>query len=117
MKSCLLLLLLLVFVSSQPMPSYDRKQVREEMLERRKKQFQLIAECILKSEEASEELKKAIEENNKEDMRLFFAPTNEKLNEKDHNIIRNCRKEMFKKMIEDRQRERRRDFPNREMTK
>ena len=105
MKRCLLLLCLLVFISSQPMPPTPRREHRfEELKERREKEYKLMTECILSNEEASAELKKIFEGEKGENTRFHFIPNHQTLSEKDHNIIRTCRKEAFKKVMGERER-------------
>lgn len=96
MKKFLIILALLVFSVCQV--SEER---REEMRKKRKEHDRKIAECILKSEQASPELKKIIEENKDDDLRKALHPRDHHFERSDRDVIRNCRKEMFDKIREE----------------
>lgn len=93
MKNILFFILLIVLVVCPPMPRFEREDRNKKRLEFQKK----VAECILKSESASADLKRDIEENKDGNLRIVFHNYVTKLNTKDHEIIRNCRKELFEK--------------------
>ena len=83
----------------------EREKRREEMKKRRQEEFKLVAECILKSEEASEELKKMIKESPEGNLIATFSH-NKILKQEDHKVIRDCMKEVGKKFRKDRTGER-----------
>ena len=60
-----------------------------------------IAECVIKSEKASTELKKEIEQNLEIDFKQILFPKNKKLNKNDKDIIKNCRNEVLTKAMRD----------------
>ena len=98
---------LLTFIVCQP-----SEEKREEIRRRRKEHDRQIAECILKNENISTNLKKLIEENKEENLMKALHPRDHKLERSDRDIIRNCRKEMFDKMREEHKRERERKNKN-----
>ena len=98
---------LLAFIVCQP-----SEEKREEIRRRRKKHDRQIAECILKNENISADLKKLIEENKEENLMKALHPRDHKLERSDRDIIRNCRKEMFDKIREEHKRERERKNKN-----
>ena len=79
----------------------EREKRREERKKRLQEEFKLVAECILKSEEASEELKKIIKESQEGDLIETFSH-NKIIKPEDHKVIRNCMKEVRKKLRKDR---------------
>ena len=96
MRAFLIFLVLIVLVTCQP--SNERMEERS----RRRKEHQMkIAECILKSSDASPEFKKSIEENKDTDLRRVFHPRDHSLDYKDYNVLRTCRREMFEKLREE----------------
>ncbi len=67
----------------------------------KKKQFNIdFYECMKKSEEASEELKKLVEDNKDGQLRKVLHDNQSKFDEKDQNVIKECRKESFMKFRE-----------------
>ena len=69
----------------------------EERVQRRKKFQQEIYDCILK-EDISAELKTKLQENKDEDLRHTLHLFLNKLDTKDREVIRKCRREVFGKM-------------------
>ena len=107
MKIILFFVILLAFVVCQP-----SNEKREEIRKKRKERDMQLAECILKNENISSELKKLIEENKDEHLMKALHPRDHKLDRNDRDIIRNCRKEMFEKMKEEHKREKERRNKN-----
>ena len=101
MKKILFFLILIVFAVCQP-----SKEKIEEMRQKRKEHERQIAECILKSPDASPEFKKLIEENKDKDLIRALHPRDHKLEKSDHDVVRNCRREMLDKRREEHRRER-----------
>ena len=104
MKKIFIFVILIIFVVSQPSEAR-----REEMRQKRREHDRKIAECILKSDAASPELKKLVEENKDGDLMRALHPRDHKLERSDREVFRNCRKEMFDKLREEHRRERDRD--------
>ena len=104
MRKILFFVLLLVLATCQP-----SKEKIEEMKKRRKEHDMQLAECILRSPDASEEFKKLIEENKDKDLIRALHPRDHKLEKNDHEVMRNCRREMLDKMREEHRRERERE--------
>ena len=100
MKKIIIFVALVMFVVAQP--SEER---REEIRQRRREHDKVIAECILKSEAASPELKKIVEENQDGNLMKALHPRDHKLEKSDREVFRNCRKEMIEKMKEGHRRE------------
>ena len=95
MKSILVFLVLMVLVVCHP-PKFNREE-----REKRRKEFQKqMAECILKSDSVSADLKKQIEDNKDDDLRKVLHLYLSKLDSNDRDIIRKCRRELFEKMRE-----------------
>ena len=69
MKNILIFVILIIFVVSQPSEAR-----REEMRQKRREHDRKIAECILKSDAASPELKKLVEENKDGDLMRALHP-------------------------------------------
>ena len=93
-----LILVLLLFVTCS-FPT-NIKDKNGETGGKRRKQFNLdFYECINRSQEASEELKKFVEEHKDGELKknLLSFKSN---NENDKNAIKNCRKEAFHKLRE-----------------
>ena len=95
MKSVLVFLVLMVLVVCPP-PEFHR----EERQKRRREFQKQMAECILKSESVSADLKKQIEDNKDDDLRKVLHLYISKLDTNDREIIRKCRRELFSKMRE-----------------
>ena len=77
----------------------------EEIRKKVKENDMQLAECILKNENISSELKKSIEENKDEHLMKALHPRDHKLEKSDREVFRNCRKEMIEKMKEGHRRE------------
>ena len=101
MKKALLFLFLIILVTCQP-----SKEKIEEMKKKRKEHDKQLAECILKNETTSSELKKLIEENKDDHLMKALHPRAHKLDRSDREIIRNCRKALFDKRREEIEKER-----------
>ena len=94
MKSVLVFLVLLALAFCHP-------QFNREAIHQRRQQFQKeMADCILKSESVSADLKKQIEDNKEDDLRKVLDLYINKLDTNDREIIRKCRRELFGKMRE-----------------
>ena len=92
-----ILILLLFVIYSFPTNTNDKKG---ETGGKRRKRFNLdFYECINKNEEASQELKKFVEEHKDGQLRKYLI-TFKSNNENDQNVIKNCRKETFHKLRE-----------------
>jgi len=97
MKIYLLLFLILAFTSN-PIGNENNNEFSKG---KRKRQFNLdLYECIVKSETASNELKKYAEEHKDKGLRQNLHSIKSKLNENDLNILKQCRKETFLKFRE-----------------
>ena len=101
MKKILILLFLVAIVACQPSEAR-----REEIRQRRKEHDRQLAECILKNEKTSDELKKLIKENKDDNLMKALHPRDHNFDRNDRDIIRNCRKEQFEKHREEIRRER-----------
>ena len=88
MKKILICLILITFSLCQPDPAKI-----EEIKKRRKEEMKILAECLLKSEIATENLKKAIKENPDDDVMRVIHHSSEKLDKNDRDAIRACRKQ------------------------
>ena len=95
MKVVLIFLVLMVLVVCPP-PEFNR----EERQKRRREFQKQMADCILKSESVSADLKKQIEDNKDDDLRKVLHLYITKLDANDREIIRKCRRELFGKMRE-----------------
>ena len=95
MRSVLVFLVVLALVVC-PHPEFNR----EERLKKRKEFQKDLADCILKSEAASADLKKQIEDNKDDDLRKVLHLFTSKLDSNDREIIRKCRRELFGKIRE-----------------
>ena len=95
MKAILIFLALIAFVISEPQES------KVEEIRQKKKEFQTgIADCLLKSESASEQFKKSISENKDGDLRKAFHPIGHPLSRDDLEALKNCRHQFFAKLRE-----------------
>ena len=95
MRSVLVFFVLLALVICHP-PEFNREE-----RQKRRKEFQKeLADCILKSESASADLKKQIEDNKDDDLRKVLHLFITKLDSNDREIIRKCRREIFGKIRE-----------------
>ena len=95
MKGVLLFIFLAALVVCQHPESHEGKH---EVRIPRKKQIQKdISDCILKGD-ISTELKNKLEENKDEDLRHTLHLFLNKLDTKDSEVIRKCRREVFGKM-------------------
>ena len=97
MRGVLIFIFLASLVLCQQPESSTGKH--EERVQRRKKIQQEIYDCILK-EEISTELKTKLQENKDEDLRHTLHLFLNKLDTKDREVIRKCRREVFGKMRE-----------------
>ena len=95
MRGVLVFLFLATLVMCQNPETHEGRH--EERAQRRKKIQQEISECILK-EDISSELKTKLQENKDEDLRHTLHLFLNKLDSKDREIIRKCRREVFGKM-------------------
>ena len=107
MNKIIIFLIVISFIVCQP-----SKDKIEEMRQRRKDDDKNIADCILKNENTSAELKKLIEENKDEDLIKVLHPRDHKLERGDLDIIRKCRKEIFDKRREEIRKKREQLHPN-----
>ena len=101
MKKALLFLFLIILITCQP-----SKERLEEVKRKRKEHDKQLAECIIKNETTSSELKKLIEENKDENLIKALHPKDHQLGRSDREIIRNCRKALFEKRREEIKKER-----------
>ena len=95
MKGVLLFVFLASLVICQNPETHEGRH--EERVQRRKKIQQEICECIMK-EDISTELKTKLQENKDEDLRHTLHLFLNKLDTKDREVIRKCRREVFGKM-------------------
>ena len=95
MKGVLLFIFLAALVVCQHPESHEGKH--EERIHRRKQIQKDISDCILKGD-ISTELKNKLEENKDEDLRHTLHLFLNKLDTKDSEVIRKCRREVFGKM-------------------
>ena len=96
MKGVLILFLATLVVCQGP---ETHEGQHEERVHRRKQIQKEICDCILK-EDISSELKTKLEENQGEDLRHTLHLFLNKLDTKDREVIRKCRREVFGKMRE-----------------
>ena len=94
MKGVLILFLATLVVCQGP---ETHEGQHEERVHRRKQIQKEICDCILK-EDISSELKTKLEENQDEDLRHTLHLFLNKLDTKDREVIRKCRREVFGKM-------------------
>ena len=97
MKGVLLFIFLATLVVCQGPETHEGQH--EERIHRRKQIQKEICDCILK-EDISSELKTKLEENQGEDLRHTLHLFLNKLDTKDREVIRKCRREVFGKMRE-----------------
>ena len=81
-----------------PFPYHHEQLTHKDRLQRRKTFQKGIVDCLLSSNDISTELKKKLEENKDEDLRQIVHLFMNKVNLKDKEIIRKCRREVFQKM-------------------
>ncbi len=86
MKSLFIFLLLILIINCIPTSTNEEK--------RRKEAQNKMVDCILKSQNGSEELKKQVEENKGNDLRRFFHHLIEKMGKNDQDVITKCRREI-----------------------
>ena len=92
-----LLLLFLLGITCNPTGKENNHQFPKE----KRKKFNVdLYECIIKSETASEELKKYAEEYKDKELRKNLNSLKSKLSEKDLETLKECRKETFLKFRE-----------------
>ena len=94
MKSVLLFILLALVVCHPP------EFNKEERAKRRQEFNKEMADCILKGDSISAELKTQVENNKDDDLRKVLHLNMTKLDTNDREIIRKCRRELFSKMME-----------------
>ena len=94
MKNVLLFVLLTLAICHPP------EFNREERARRREEFNKEMAECILKGDSISAELKTQIENNKNDDLRKVLHLYMTKLDTNDREVIRKCRRELFSKMME-----------------
>ena len=104
MNRILILLLILIVVDCKP--DDDKRERIERMRERRKQEDKEIAECILKNDKASDELKKNVEKYKDDHVKRAFHPRDHKYDDNDQKIIRECRRASMDKMREEFKKER-----------
>ena len=93
MKCVLIFLVLIALVMCNPL------KFSKEERQKRKEEFQKqIADCILKSESASADLKKKIKDNKDDVLKNVLHLYLSKLDSKDREALRKCRKELVEKM-------------------
>ena len=97
MKGVLLFIFLAALVVCQHPDSHEGRH--EQRIHRRKQIQKDISDCILKGD-ISTELKNKLEENKDEDLRHTLHLFLNKLDTKDREVIRKCRREVFGKMRE-----------------
>ena len=95
MKGVLLFVFLASLVICQNPETHEGRH--EERVQRRKQIQQEICECIMK-EDISTELKTKLQENKDENLRHTLHLFLNKLDTKDREVIRKCRREVFGKM-------------------
>ena len=95
MKKSLIFLILISFSLCHLSP-----EKIEEIKQRRKEQMKLVAECLLRNENISEELKTSIRENKEDDFVRALRPNGRRLTKNDLDIIRQCRKEAIRAKTE-----------------
>ena len=88
MKSIYIFLLLILIINCLPYSTNEKKE------KRRKEAQNKMVNCILKSQNGSNELKKQVEENKGNDLRRFFHHLIEQLGKSDQDVIRKCRREI-----------------------
>ena len=88
MNKILICLILISFSLCQPDPAKI-----EEIKKRRKEEMKLLAECLLKSEIATEKLKNAIKESTDDDVMRAIHHSSQQLDKNDRDAIRACRKQ------------------------
>ena len=94
MRQFLIFLVLFFFVVSSPII----EEIKEKREQERKIYQKIIADCLLKSE-ASNELKKLVQDNEEDDLRkVLYNYFTSDINTNDKEIIRECSRETFRKM-------------------
>ena len=88
MKRIIICLILISFALCQPDPAKI-----EEIKKRRKEEMKILAECLLKSEKASENIKKAIKENTDDNVMKAIHNSRDHLDKNDRDAIRECRRQ------------------------
>ena len=73
----------------------------EEIRKKVKENDMQLAECILKNENISADLRKSIEENKDKYLIKALHPRDHNLDKNDRDIIKNCRKELLEKRKEE----------------
>ena len=88
MKKILICLVLISLSLCQPSP-----EKIEEIKKRRKEEMKILAECLLKSEKASEKIKTAIKESPEDDVMRAIHHSRDELDNNDRDAIRECRRQ------------------------
>ena len=88
MKKKLICLVLISLSLCQPDPAKI-----EEIEKRRKEEMKLLGECLLKSEKASEKIKKAIRESPDDDVMRAIHHSSHQIDKNDRDAIRECRRQ------------------------
>ena len=88
MKRIIICLILISLSLCQPSP-----EKIEEIKKRRKEEMKILAECLLKSEKASEKIKTAIKENTDDNVMKAIHHSSEQLDKNDRDAIRECRRQ------------------------
>ena len=88
---------LLILLVVCPFPHNIEHLTHDERIQRRKKFQKEIINCVSNSE-ISKDLKEKLEENKEKDLRELIHLFMNKVNTKDKEIIRKCRRETFSKM-------------------
>ena len=86
---------LLILIECPYPPNYDGL-AHEERFQRRKKLQKEVIDCVL-NKEISNELKIKLKENKDEDLRQMVHIFMNKISEKDKEVFRTCRREIFTK--------------------
>ena len=105
MKSSLIFLILIAFAICE-----ITEERREEIKKRRREHDKYLAECLLKNDTISEELRKKLKESSDDDIRKALHPTRGEhvLDKNEREAIRKCRRDYLDKMREKHREERER---------
>ena len=105
MRSSLIFLILISFAICE-----ISEERREEIRKRRREHDKYLAECLLKNDTISEDLRKKLKESSDEDIRKALHPARGErmLDKNERDAIRKCRREYLDKMREKHREERER---------
>ncbi len=105
MKSSLIFLILIAFAICE-----ISEERREEIRKRRREHDKFLAECLLKNDTISEELRKRLQESSDDDIRkaLHSARGEHSLDRNEREALRKCRRDYLDKMREKHREERER---------